>query len=79
MAHSGKLWKGTKNPDHLELAQRFYHRQILEPLTQQRDELAGKHTNTKIPEIVEKFTSRHNLFKFQTKTFIRSLLEASFL
>ena len=36
----------------LELAERFSHREILNPLLQQRDSLTGLHANTQIPKVV---------------------------
>lgn len=42
----------TGEEKYLELAQKFYHRAVLEPLAQGRDDLDGKHANTQIPKIV---------------------------
>ncbi|HEU4589281.1 MAG TPA: beta-L-arabinofuranosidase domain-containing protein [Steroidobacteraceae bacterium] len=36
----------------LELAQRFVHRRVLEPLTRHEDRLDGLHANTQIPKII---------------------------
>lgn len=36
----------------LALAERFYHRRVLEPLAARRDELAGLHANTQIPKLI---------------------------
>jgi len=36
----------------LALAERFYHRRVLDPLTERRDELAGLHANTQIPKLI---------------------------
>jgi uncharacterized protein len=38
-----RLWK---------LSERFHHQDILDPLADDRDELAGRHANTQIPKIV---------------------------
>lgn len=40
------------NPAHLALAEKFYHKLVLDPLSQQKDQLAGLHANTQIPKIV---------------------------
>ncbi len=42
----------TGNPKHLELADKFYHKLVLDPLSQRKDQLAGFHANTQIPKIV---------------------------
>ena len=34
------------------LSERFHHHEILDPLANEKDELAGKHANTQIPKIV---------------------------
>ncbi|WP_455585173.1 beta-L-arabinofuranosidase domain-containing protein [Bacteroides sp.] len=39
-------------PEHLALAKKFYHKLVLDPLSQQKDQLAGLHANTQIPKIV---------------------------
>ncbi len=41
----------TGDPKHLELARKFYHKAVLDPLSQQKDQLAGLHANTQIPKI----------------------------
>jgi uncharacterized protein len=40
------------DPKYMELAEKFYHKAILDPLSERRDELAGKHSNTQIPKII---------------------------
>jgi len=40
------------NPEYLALARRFDHKQILDPLEAERDELQGKHVNTQLPKII---------------------------
>lgn len=42
----------TGNPKYLEVADRFYHKALLDPLAQQQDQLSGKHSNTQIPKII---------------------------
>jgi len=46
------LYARTGESRWLALAERFYHRRVLEPLTQRRDELAGLHANTQIPKLI---------------------------
>ncbi len=36
----------------LRLAERLYHKRVLDPLTAQRDELAQRHANTQIPKLI---------------------------
>jgi len=45
------LYAITGEDTHLELATKFYHKTILDPLAEGRDELAGKHANTQIPKV----------------------------
>jgi DUF1680 family protein len=42
----------TGDPRWLRIARRLYHRAILQPLAEGRDELAGKHANTQIPKVI---------------------------
>lgn len=42
----------TENEDYLELAKRFCHQAILDPLSQSIDDLEGKHANTQIPKVI---------------------------
>lgn len=42
----------TGNKAYLDLAEKFYHKAILDPLKEQRDVLVGLHANTQIPKIV---------------------------
>lgn len=42
----------TGNPRWLRLAERIYHRAVLDPLAQGRDNLAGLHANTQIPKVI---------------------------
>ena len=45
------LYAATGNERYRNVARRFEHRAVLEPLRSDRDELAGKHANTQIPKI----------------------------
>lgn len=42
----------TGNKEHLRLADNFYHKAVLDPLSQKKDQLAGLHANTQIPKII---------------------------
>ncbi|WP_231597514.1 glycoside hydrolase family 127 protein [Bacillus sp. SA1-12] len=42
----------TGNRDYLELATRFCHKAVLDPLAKGIDELQGKHANTQIPKVI---------------------------
>ena len=46
------LYSITKNPLHLDLADKFHHKAILDPLEKGERKLAGKHGNTQIPKIL---------------------------
>lgn len=46
------LYAITDNQDYLELAIRFCHKAILDPLSRGVDELEGKHANTQIPKVI---------------------------
>ncbi|MCJ8007526.1 beta-L-arabinofuranosidase domain-containing protein [Lederbergia wuyishanensis] len=46
------LYTITKNQDYLELAIRFCHDAILQPLANGIDDLEGKHANTQIPKVI---------------------------
>ncbi|WP_232541034.1 glycoside hydrolase family 127 protein [Spirosoma endbachense] len=46
------LYAVTANPDHLKLAQLFYHKAALEPLENGKDNLNKLHANTVIPKLV---------------------------
>lgn len=45
------LYKHTKEPRYLELAKRFLHKAIVDPLATGRDQLTGLHANTQIPKL----------------------------
>ena len=47
-----ELYARTANPRWRTLALRVRHRDILDPLSQGRDDLAGKHANTQIPKLI---------------------------
>ena len=42
----------TGEAKYLDLARKFYHRAVLDPLAGGRDELQGKHANTQFPKII---------------------------
>ncbi|MCD8261110.1 MAG: glycoside hydrolase family 127 protein [Bacteroides sp.] len=42
----------TGDKKYLQMARRFSHRAILDPLLEQRDDLTGKHANTQIPKVI---------------------------
>ncbi len=42
----------TGDPRYLQLARRFSHQNILDPLLQQKDSLTGLHANTQIPKVI---------------------------
>lgn len=46
------LYSITNNPLHRELADKFHHKAILDPLEKGERKLAGKHGNTQIPKIL---------------------------
>lgn len=46
------LYALTGETRYLDLAKKFYHRAILDPLAAGRDDLPGKHANTQIPKII---------------------------
>ena len=46
------LYAITGNKDYLTLAQRFDHKEILDPLAKKEDKLAGYHVNTQLPKIL---------------------------
>ncbi len=45
------LYSVTGNPDHLKLAECFYHTTVLDPLAHKTDQLNKLHANTQIPKI----------------------------
>ncbi|HEX7317684.1 MAG TPA: beta-L-arabinofuranosidase domain-containing protein [Pyrinomonadaceae bacterium] len=42
----------TGERKYLDAARRFHHEEIMQPLAEGRDELAGKHANTQIPKVI---------------------------
>ena len=50
----------TGNPAHLQLAERFCHQALLEPLARGRDALDGLHANSQIPKVIG-FARLHEL------------------
>lgn len=47
-----ELFKVTNNKDYLDLALRFYNKEIMNSLLEEKDELEGKHANTQIPKVI---------------------------
>ncbi len=47
-----ELYALTGDSKYLVLAKRFYHKEILEPMSEGRDILAGNHANTQIPKFI---------------------------
>lgn len=46
------LFAITGDPKHRELAEFFYHKQVIDPLAEQKDEFYFKHANTFIPKVI---------------------------
>lgn len=46
------LYEITKDKKYLSMAERFIHKEIIEPLIQKQDKLQGYHANTQIPKII---------------------------
>src|SRR5690554_6636079 len=46
------VYEATGNPKYLELAERFSHHLLLQPLLQHEDKLTGMHANTQIPKVI---------------------------
>ena len=46
------VYEITKNKKYLDLAHKFSHRVILEPLLEKQDKLTGIHANTQIPKVI---------------------------
>ncbi|MBN1817088.1 MAG: glycoside hydrolase family 127 protein [Sedimentisphaerales bacterium] len=46
------IYAMTENRKYIELAKRFNHRAVLEPLENRQDRLTGLHANTQIPKII---------------------------
>lgn len=47
-----ELYARTNDRRWLQLAERIYHKRVLDPLAAQRDELAQRHANTQIPKLI---------------------------
>jgi len=47
-----ELYSCTGNKKHLELSRTFHHQEILDPIIEGKDVLAGKHSNTQIPKFI---------------------------
>jgi len=46
------LYGITGDEKYLQLARKFYHKAVLEPLSQRKDSLSGLHANTQVPKII---------------------------
>ena len=46
------LYSITGNPEHKQLAEFFYHNDVIDPLAEKKDDLNGKHANTFIPKLL---------------------------
>ncbi|ENH97885.1 acetyl-CoA carboxylase, biotin carboxylase [Gracilibacillus halophilus YIM-C55.5] len=46
------LYQMTHDDRYLELAEKFYHEAVLDPLARGVDDLEGKHANTQIPKVI---------------------------
>lgn len=70
----------TGAPKYLKLAERFCHRQILDPLEKHEDKLTGLHANTQIPKVIgferiaelSNDTSYHSAARFFWQTVVRN-------
>lgn len=47
-----QLYEITGEATYLDLANRFYHQSVMDPLAAQADQLAGLHANTQVPKII---------------------------
>jgi hypothetical protein len=47
-----EIYSLTGDPRYLEASRRFYHKAVLDPLLERRDNLANLHANTQIPKII---------------------------
>lgn len=46
------LYGFTGDRRYLEIGRKFYHKEVLDPLAEAKDQLAGHHANTQIPKII---------------------------
>ena len=46
------LYGVTANKTYLDIARKFYHKSVLEPLSQKTDSITGLHANTQVPKII---------------------------
>ncbi|WP_346427667.1 beta-L-arabinofuranosidase domain-containing protein [Gracilibacillus sp. YIM 98692] len=46
------LYLITDDERYLELAEKFFHKDVLNPLAKEEDDLEGKHANTQIPKVI---------------------------
>ena len=49
---SADLYALTGESRYLQMAEKFYHKFVLEPLAHEQDHLAGLHANTQVPKII---------------------------
>lgn len=47
-----ELYERTKDQRYLDLSRKFYDNLVLQPLSEGKDDLPGKHSNTQIPKII---------------------------
>jgi len=47
-----ELFALTGDKKYLQLAQRFFHKEIMQPISEEHDILAGQHANTQIPKFI---------------------------
>ncbi|SDC62846.1 hypothetical protein SAMN05421734_11424 [Pelagirhabdus alkalitolerans] len=64
----GSIYEITNEKRFLNLAERFYHHKIMDPLKEGQDQLEGKHANTQIPKVIGalklyKLTQREDYLK----------------
>lgn len=46
------LYGVTANKTYLDIARKFYHKSVLDPLSQEQDSITGLHANTQVPKII---------------------------
>ena len=47
-----EIYAMTGDEKYMQLAQKFYHKEVLDPLVEGKDSLAGKHANTQVPKAI---------------------------
>ncbi|WP_219838477.1 glycoside hydrolase family 127 protein [Paenibacillus sp. R14(2021)] len=66
------LYADTGEVSYLKLAQKFWHKQVLDPLSKHVDSLSGKHANTQIPKLIglaKEYELTNDLLKRETTEF----------